>query len=66
MFRYGLLCKALDAAIAAGRMPTDEAQALEWMDLQPALVRGSSLNIKVTTAEDLQLAVALLAARPAG
>jgi 2-C-methyl-D-erythritol 4-phosphate cytidylyltransferase len=66
MFRYGLLCKALDAAIAAGRMPTDEAQAVEWLDLQPALVRGSSLNIKVTTPEDLQLAAALLAGRAAG
>jgi 2-C-methyl-D-erythritol 4-phosphate cytidylyltransferase len=66
MFRCGLLCKALDAAIAAGRMPTDEAQAVEWLDLQPALVRGSSLNIKVTTPEDLQLAAALLAGRAAG
>jgi 2-C-methyl-D-erythritol 4-phosphate cytidylyltransferase/2-C-methyl-D-erythritol 2,4-cyclodiphosphate synthase len=61
MFRYGPLCAALDAAFAAGRLPTDEAQALEWLGERPRLVPGSGANLKITTAEDLSLASALLA-----
>ncbi len=60
MFRYGALCAALDAAFAAGRSPTDEAQALEWAGARPVVVRGSAANLKITTAEDLTLAAALL------
>jgi 2-C-methyl-D-erythritol 4-phosphate cytidylyltransferase / 2-C-methyl-D-erythritol 2,4-cyclodiphosphate synthase len=66
MFRYGVLCAALDAAFAAGRSPTDEAQALEWTGARPVRVQGSATNIKITTAEDLGLAIALLAGRSAG
>lgn len=67
MFRYGPLCEALDRAHARGRHPSDEAQAMEWMGERPLLVRGSPFNIKITTAEDLAVAEALLAvqARPA-
>ena len=61
MFRYGRLCAALDAAFATGRLPTDEAQALEWLGERPRIVPGSSANLKITTAEDLPLASALLA-----
>ena len=61
MFRYGALCASLDAAFAAGRSPTDESQALEWSGAQPARVAGAANNVKVTTAEDLALARALLA-----
>jgi len=61
MFRYGPLCAALDAALGSGRIPTDEAQALEWAGERPLVVSGSPFNIKVTTAEDLSLAAALLA-----
>jgi len=60
MFRYGALCDALDAAFAAGRSPTDEAQAFEWTGAQPLAVRGSAANLKITTAADLALAAALL------
>ena len=63
MFRYGPLCAALDAAHAAGRTPTDEAQALEWQGERPLLVEGAATNLKVTTAEDLVLAAAILRAR---
>lgn len=63
MFRYGRLCAALDAAHAAGRSPTDEAQALEWQGGQPLLVEGAASNLKVTTAADLVLAAAVLRAR---
>jgi 2-C-methyl-D-erythritol 4-phosphate cytidylyltransferase len=63
MFRYELLCDALDRAIANGRLPTDEAQALEWVGQHPLLVQGSAANIKITSADDLVLAAALLNAR---
>jgi 2-C-methyl-D-erythritol 4-phosphate cytidylyltransferase len=64
MFRLGRLAEALGQALAAGRLPTDEAQAVEWLGERPVLVEGSAGNIKVTSAEDLLLAAALLA--PAG
>ena len=60
MFRYEKLCAALDAAHAAQRFPTDEAQALEWQGEQPLLIEGAASNLKVTTAEDLVLAAAML------
>jgi 2-C-methyl-D-erythritol 4-phosphate cytidylyltransferase len=63
MFRYGRLCAALDQAHAAGRFPSDEAQALEWMGEHPALIEGAATNLKITTGEDLALAAAVLRAR---
>ena len=60
MFRYGALCRALDAAHAAGRVPTDEAQALEWLGERPALISASAANLKITSAADLTVAAALL------
>jgi len=65
VFRHGVLMRALDAALEAGRIPTDEAQAVEWSGQRPRLVAGRADNIKVTTAEDLGLAAAILAARKA-
>jgi 2-C-methyl-D-erythritol 4-phosphate cytidylyltransferase len=62
MFRYARLREALERAVAAGRSPTDEAQALEWMGERPLIVEGSTTNIKITSADDLVIAVALLAA----
>lgn len=63
VFRLGILLRALDAAIESQRLPTDEAQAIEWSGQRPRLVAGRADNIKVTTAEDLALAGAILAAR---
>jgi len=63
MFRFGALCAALDAAHAAGRLPTDEAQALEWRGERPLLVEGAATNLKLTAGEDLTLAAAILKAR---
>jgi 2-C-methyl-D-erythritol 4-phosphate cytidylyltransferase len=63
MFRYAPLLNALESALAAGRFPTDEAQALEWLGEHPLLVEGSAANLKVTTADDLALAASLLAGR---
>src|SRR5688572_14430738 len=60
VFRFGMLLRALEAALASGRMPTDEAQAIEWSGQRPRLVAGRADNIKVTTADDLVLAGAIL------
>lgn len=65
MFRFGRLCAALDRAHAAGRYPTDEAQALEWLGERPRLVEAAATNLKITTPEDLLLAAAVLNARSA-
>jgi 2-C-methyl-D-erythritol 4-phosphate cytidylyltransferase len=61
VFRFGVLMPALDAALDAGRMPTDEAQAVEWANRVPRLIAGRADNIKVTTPDDLRLAAAILA-----
>jgi 2-C-methyl-D-erythritol 4-phosphate cytidylyltransferase len=60
MFRGGLLTQALK--VARGPV-TDEASAVEQMGLKPRLVAGSRENIKVTFAEDLKIAEAILAKR---
>jgi 2-C-methyl-D-erythritol 4-phosphate cytidylyltransferase/2-C-methyl-D-erythritol 2,4-cyclodiphosphate synthase len=63
MFRCGALRTALQAAHAAVRIPTDESQALEWQGAHPQLVAGSAANLKVTTAQDLVVAAAILRSR---
>jgi 2-C-methyl-D-erythritol 4-phosphate cytidylyltransferase len=60
MFRVGVLRSALAQASSAGRLPTDESQAVEWLGHQPRLVRGSVRNIKVTEPGDLALAEFML------
>lgn len=68
MFRYGLLCRALDAARAQGLEATDEAAAVEaWLAGQGAqapgairLVPCSLSNLKITYPQDLPLAALLL------
>jgi 2-C-methyl-D-erythritol 4-phosphate cytidylyltransferase len=65
MFRYRRLCDALLQARLASREPTDEAQALEWLGARPLLVAARDSNPKITTADDLAVAAAILAARAA-
>ena len=60
MFRAGLLAQALRAA---KKPVTDEASAIEQMGLRPRLVAGSRDNLKVTYAEDMAIAEAILAKR---
>ena len=60
MFRFGLLMEALKKAKDT---VTDEAGAVELMGLRPRLVTGSRENIKVTYAEDLTIAEAILGRR---
>ncbi|MCL4801681.1 MAG: 2-C-methyl-D-erythritol 4-phosphate cytidylyltransferase [Burkholderiales bacterium] len=57
MFRHGVLMRALGAAADV----TDEAAAVEALGLRPRLVQGSARNFKVTYAEDVAAAAALLA-----
>jgi 2-C-methyl-D-erythritol 4-phosphate cytidylyltransferase len=54
------LTAALEAMLAAGQTPTDEASVMEHAGARPRLVRGSPSNLKVTWQEDLVLAQALL------
>lgn len=56
MFRLGLLQRALDAALTAGDLVTDDASAIERLGLAPRLIEGHADNIKITRAEDLPLA----------
>lgn len=55
-FRYGVLKKAFDEAVADGFVGTDEASLVERSGHEVAVVMGSARNIKITTPEDLQLA----------
>jgi 2-C-methyl-D-erythritol 4-phosphate cytidylyltransferase len=63
MFRLQALLHALQDAHAAQRVPTDDAEAMEWQGLHPALVPAQDANPKITTAEDLAIARAILTAR---
>jgi len=60
MFRAALLAQALKDARSE---LTDEASAVEAMGLRPRLVTGSRENLKVTFAEDLGIAEAIIAGR---
>ena len=61
MFRYSTLRSALEDALAAGKLVTDEASAIELAGLSPLLVEGAADNIKITRPEDLPLAAFYLA-----
>ncbi|MEZ8358147.1 2-C-methyl-D-erythritol 4-phosphate cytidylyltransferase [Vibrio splendidus] len=56
MFRSKPLRKVLSEALQQGVSITDEASALEWKGLSPALIAGRSDNFKITQPEDLALA----------
>jgi len=56
MFRFDRLFRALNGAIDAGYLVTDEASAIEWSGEKPLMVEGHPDNIKITRPEDLPLA----------
>ena len=60
MFRLEMLFQAL---MSADESVTDEASAMEMSGLSPLLVPSAAFNFKVTYAEDLQMAQAILADR---
>jgi 2-C-methyl-D-erythritol 4-phosphate cytidylyltransferase len=55
-FRYDVLRKAFDEAMADGFIGTDEASVVERSGQKVAVVMGSARNIKITTPADLELA----------
>jgi len=62
-FRYDVLKKAFDSAIADGFLGTDEASLIERAGLPVVVVMGSPKNIKITTPADMELAEFYLGSR---
>jgi 2-C-methyl-D-erythritol 2,4-cyclodiphosphate synthase len=60
VFAYAKLRQALQEAAGARQAVTDEDQAMQRLGIRAALVPGSPFNIKVTRAEDLEMAAAIL------
>jgi 2-C-methyl-D-erythritol 4-phosphate cytidylyltransferase len=56
MFRLQVLAEALRRSLDDGYLVTDEASAVEHIDLNPRLIEGRADNIKITRPEDLALA----------
>jgi 2-C-methyl-D-erythritol 4-phosphate cytidylyltransferase len=65
MFRFGVLRRALEHAVADNIAVTDESQAVEALGFHPRLAQGSADNIKVTVPADLERAERILMARKA-
>ncbi len=55
-FRYDVIKKAFDEALADGFTGTDEASLVERSGHEVAVVMGSPRNIKITTPADMELA----------
>lgn len=62
-FRYDLLKNAYEQARQTGYLGTDDASLVERLGVKIQLVPGAYENIKITTAEDMVLAEAVLARR---
>ena len=62
-FRRGLLLDAHESAVREGLIATDDADLVERMGGTVAVVSGSPLNLKITTADDLSLAEAIVTSR---
>jgi 2-C-methyl-D-erythritol 4-phosphate cytidylyltransferase len=62
VFRYAVITEAHDRALRDGYVGTDDASLIERLGFPVTLISGSKSNIKVTTAEDLTMAAALLRA----
>ena len=56
MFKFEILYQALHNSLQSNIAITDEASAVEQLGHQPCIVQGSARNIKVTCAEDLDIA----------
>ena len=56
MFRLGTLYDAMLLCQKDNAPITDEASAIEYIGLRPLIIEGSASNIKITQAEDLELA----------
>ena len=60
VFRYELIRKAHEKALAEGYTGTDDAGLVERLGHPVSIIPGSKANIKITTQEDLAVATALL------
>jgi 2-C-methyl-D-erythritol 4-phosphate cytidylyltransferase len=60
-FRYDILRRAYEHTDVTDRSITDESVLVEKLGFPVRIVEGSPRNIKITTAEDLAIAEALLA-----
>src|SRR5580658_6140484 len=56
VFRYELLKRAFETALADGFTGTDEASLVERLDVEVSVVMGSDRNIKITKPGDMDLA----------
>ena len=63
MFPLAVLHDVMDAAISAGRLVTDEAQAMELAGYHPKMVEGHPDNLKITQKNDIELAALYLKAQ---
>ena len=59
-FQYPLLCRAYEKAMKEKHYGTDDAGLVEWSGRKVEVVNGSYSNIKITTADDLDLAQQLM------
>lgn len=66
LFRLAALIEALTSAQQKDRNMTDEASAMEFAGARPKLVMGSANNLKITWADDLIMAEAILKIRQPG
>ncbi len=62
-FKLSIILDAHEAGQAEGRQATDDASLVEAMGRPVHIIPGERENIKITTAEDLELARAYLCAR---
>ena len=56
LFRYSVLCTALQAVVHDLESISDESAAVEKLGLNPLIVQSAERNIKITNSKDLQLA----------
>ncbi len=63
-FQYQLIRDAFDRAAADGFVATDDASLVERLGHPVKMLEGDYRNIKVTTPEDILIAVALLGGTP--
>ena len=61
--KLGVLKKAIEHALEAQALITDEASALEFVGEKVQVVQGRSDNIKITYPDDLELVRLILAAQ---
>ena len=55
-FRYDLLRRAYERALAEGAEATDDSALVERLGAEVSIVEGDARNIKITTAQDFALA----------